>query len=125
MFSASALFRLILPLIAEQALAISIGMADTLMVSSVGESAVSAVSLVDSINILLVNIFAALATGGAIMTSQYLGRKDNERARHSAKQLMMITGLISIGITVVCLLVRKPLLRLIFGVIEEDVMRQA
>lgn len=72
MFSKKDLQRLIIPLIIEQFLAITIGMADTVMVSSCGEAAVSGVSLVDAINILLINIFSALATGGAIISSQYI-----------------------------------------------------
>ena len=72
LFSKKDLQRLIIPLIIEQFLAITIGMADTVMVSSCGEAAVSGVSLVDAINILLINIFSALATGGAIISSQYI-----------------------------------------------------
>ena len=73
MFTNANLKRLILPLVVEQILAVTIGMSDTIMVSSVGEAAVSGLSLVDTINILLINIFAALATGGAVVCSQYLG----------------------------------------------------
>ena len=80
MFSKNDLFRLIFPLVIEQILAATIGIADTVMVSGVGEAAVSGVSLVDSINLLLINVFAALATGGAIIVAQYLGRKDVENA---------------------------------------------
>ncbi|MDD2495662.1 MAG: MATE family efflux transporter, partial [Tissierellia bacterium] len=65
LFSNRSLMNLLIPLMIEQLLAVAVGMADSIMVASVGESAVSAVSLVDSINILLINIFAALATGGA------------------------------------------------------------
>lgn len=72
MFTNENLKRLILPLVVEQILAVTIGMSDTIMVSSVGEAAVSGLSLVDTINILLINIFAALATGGAVVCSQYL-----------------------------------------------------
>lgn len=80
LFSKKDLQRLIIPLIIEQFLAITIGMADTVMVSSCGEAAVSGVSLVDAINILLINIFSALATGGAIISSQYIGREEPHKA---------------------------------------------
>lgn len=85
MFTNENLKRLILPLVVEQILAVTIGMSDTIMVSSVGEAAVSGLSLVDTINILLINIFAALATGGAVVCSQYLGGRDRDRACVSAK----------------------------------------
>lgn len=78
-FNRQALVRLILPLLAEQFLSVAMGMADTLMVSGVGEAAVSSVSLVDSLNILIIQILSALATGGAVISSQYLGRRDGEK----------------------------------------------
>ena len=78
MFSNADLKRLIFPLVIEQALALTVGMADVMMVSYAGEAAVSGVSLVDMINVLLINIFAALATGGAVVVSQYLGAKEQE-----------------------------------------------
>ena len=86
LFSGKDLRKLIIPLIFEQALAITVGMADTMMISSVGEAAVSGVSLVDMINMLMFNIMAALATGGAVVTSQYLGARRKEDARKSANQ---------------------------------------
>ena len=82
MFKRSDLVRLIIPLIIEQILAATIGVADTFMVSSVGEAAMSGVSLVDTINILLLQVFAALATGGAIVVSQYLGKEDGEKRKY-------------------------------------------
>ena len=80
MFTRRALFTLIWPLLLEQTLSVTMGMADTLMVAGVGEAAVSSVSLVDSLNVLIIQILSALATGGAVIASQYLGRKDTENA---------------------------------------------
>ena len=122
MFTAKDLRKLILPLIVEQFLAVTIGMADTIMVASTGEAAMSSVSLVDAINILLINIFSALATGGAIVASQYLGREDNKRANVAAKQLLLVTTAMSAFIMAVCLIGRNPILDLIFGKIEPEVM---
>lgn len=76
MFTRRQLRVLILPLIVEQFLAVTIGMADSVMVASCGEAAVSGVSLVDSLNILLINVFSALATGGAIVSTS--GRKSRK-----------------------------------------------
>ena len=92
LFTGKYLFYLIVPLMIEQVLAVTIGFADTIMVARVGESAVSAVALVDSVNILIIQIFAALATGGAVICSQYLGRKDFDSARTAARQLILIPG---------------------------------
>lgn len=122
MFTAKDLRKLSLPLIVEQFLAVTIGMADTIMVASTGEAAMSSVSLVDAINILLINIFSALATGGAIVASQYLGREDNKRANVAAKQLLLVTTAMSVFIMAVCLIGRNPILDLIFGKIEPEVM---
>lgn len=122
MFNRSDLKKLIFPLIIEQLLGLTIGMIDTVMVASVGEAAVSSVSLVDSINILLINIFAALATGGAIVSSQYIGREDVRSANIAAKQLLLVVAVLSSAIMALCLMFRAPLLRALFGVIEDDVM---
>ena len=84
LFSGNDLKKLIFPLIIEQILAVSVGMVDTMMVSSAGEAATSGVSLVDIINVLIINIFAAVATGGAVVASQYLGQKRKDRACQSA-----------------------------------------
>lgn len=124
-FSRKDLKKLIIPLIIEQILAISIGLFDTLMVSSCGEAAVSGVSLVDSISILLIQILSALATGGAVVCSQYIGKKMPERAKVSAGQLMFIM-LVSAGtVMIVVLFSYRFLLRMIFGQIDADVMANA
>ena len=103
LFTREDLKKLIVPLIIEQALALSIGLFDTLMVSSCGEAAVSGVSLVDSISTLLIQILSALATGGAVVCSQYIGKKMPERAKLSAGQLMLIM-LLSAGTVMVVIL---------------------
>lgn len=125
MFSNQALKRLIWPLVIEQLLAVTIGMADTVMVASCGEAAVSGVSLVDSINILLINVFSALATGGAIVASQYLGRDDLENANLAARQLLLSVGFLSALLAALALLGNVSVLNLIFGSAEADVMQNS
>ena len=109
-FNRQALVRLILPLLAEQFLSVSMGMADTLMVSGVGEAAVSSVSLVDSLNILIIQILSALATGGAVISSQYLGRRDGEKAAKSAAQLYTVLAVSTIAVMLVILVLSRPIL---------------
>lgn len=121
-FNRQALVRLILPLLAEQFLSVSMGMADTLMVSGVGEAAVSSVSLVDSLNILIIQILSALATGGAVISSQYLGRRDGEKAAKSAAQLYTVLAVSTIAVMLVILVLSRPILRIVFGRIDDDVM---
>lgn len=125
LFSNQALWWLIAPLVVEQILAVTVGMVDTVMVSSAGEAATSGVSLVDMINTLIINIFAAIATGGAVVSSQYLGQKDKNKACQAADQLLLITGLIAVGIMVLCLIFRRPFLSILYGEIEADVMQNA
>ena len=125
MFSNKDLKNLIIPLVIEQLLVVLVGFADTIMVSNVGEAAVSAVSLVDSINILLINIFAALGTGGAVVAAQFIGQGSEEKARFSAKQLILVTALLSFVIMIVVLLFNASLLHLIFGNVDVDVMKNA
>ena len=115
MFTGKYLFRLIVPLMIEQVLAVTIGFADTIMVARVGESAVSAVALVDSVNILIIQIFAALATGGAVICSQYLGRKDFDSAQTAARQLILITGAAGIVLMVLLLPLHRLILNFLFG----------
>lgn len=122
MFSNRYLVVLILPLIAEQFLHISLGLFDTLMVSSLGEAAVSGISLVDSISQLFIFVFSAFCTGGAVVSAQYLGNKEPDKSCIAAKQLLYTVMLISITIMVFALIFRRHLLDLIFGSIEADVM---
>lgn len=125
MFSKEQLQKLIFPLIVEQVLAITVGMVDTMMISYAGESAISGVSLVDMINVLLINIFAAVATGGAVVVSQYLGHGNRKNACRAAEQLITVSVVISTGLMLVSLLFRGQILRLLFGAVEADVMENA
>ena len=124
-FSNRDLKTLIVPLVVEQLLAITVGLADSLMVARVGEAAVSAVSLVDTVNVLLVNAFAALATGGAVVAGQYLGRREPEKANHSAQQLLLFMGECSLVMTALLYLLKPFILHVVFGGIEPDVAAYA
>lgn len=123
MFTNRMIRSLLIPVVLEQLLNSIMGTADTMMVSNVGSAAISAVSLVDSINILVIQAFSALAAGGAIVCAQYIGQRNQERANESARQVLFIITLISIVVSAICLGFKKPLLRLIFGSVEADVMR--
>lgn len=124
-FTGKDLKKLILPLIVEQILNVTIGMADTIMVANCGEAAVSSVSLVDSINLLLIFIFTALANGGAIIASQYIGKGDKLEAGNAAKQLLYVVSGLSVLISAACLVGRIGILQLVYGGIEADVMHNA
>ena len=121
LFTKKKLLALIIPLIIEQFLAVAVGMADSIMVASVGESAVSAVSLVDSLNILLINIFAALATGGAVVAGQYIGEHKGDKATKAGEQLIVFVTLISIVIMALMYVGRGFILTKVFGTIDKDV----
>ena len=125
LFPRRALWMLLIPLIIEQMLNSLMGMVDTLMVSRVGAEAISAVSLVDSINNLVLQVFAAMAAGAAIICSQYLGRKDEKGCNDAAKQIVLTVVVISSAIMIIGVGFRKPLLYLIFGSVEEAVMTNA
>ena len=121
MYSRRSLAALIIPLIIDSFLSILIGMADTIMVSTNGEAAVSGVSLVDTISNLLVQLFAAFATGGAVVVAQYLGSGDKEKAKDSAKNLIYISAIISVIMTIVVMPIRGIIIDTCFGDIGEDV----
>ena len=123
MFSNRMICSILVPVVLEQLLNSIMGTADTMMVSNVGSAAISAVSLVDSINVLVIQAFSALAAGGAIVCAQYIGQKNKERANESARQVLFIITAISVVVSLICLIFQKPLLRLIFGSVEAEVMR--
>ena len=116
---------LLLPLLAEQLLGVSMGFADTLMVSSVGEAAISGVSLVDRLNLLILQVLMALSTGGAVIVSQYLGRNDTRSAAQSAAQLITALSISTVAAAALAAAMSRPLLLFVFGAIEKDVMRHA
>lgn len=123
MFSNRLICSLLIPVVLEQLLNSIMGTADTMMVSNVGSAAISAVSLVDSINVLVIQAFSALAAGGAIVCAQYIGQRNKEKANESARQVLFIITAISVAVSLICLVFQKPLLRLIFGSVEPAVMR--
>jgi putative MATE family efflux protein len=120
-----ALFSLLWPLIIEQILAVTMGAMDTIMVSSVGEHAVSAVNIIDNINNLLIIAFTALCTGGAVVVSQYIGRKDYVNSQLASRQLLYCVAAISLVMTLTAVIFRRPIIGLIYGNIEQDVMDSA
>jgi len=122
MFDNRALVALLVPIVVEQFLNSFMGMVDTMMVSNVGSYAITAVSLVDSINNLIIQVFAAMATGASIICSQYLGARDRTGANRAARQVVLTVFVISMSIMTVGLIFRKPLLALIFGKVEDVVM---
>lgn len=123
MFTNRMIRNLLIPVVLEQLLNSIMGTADTMMVSNVGSAAISAVSLVDSINVLVIQAFSALAAGGAIVCAQYIGQRNKEKANESARQVLFIITAISVAVSLICLVFQKPLLRLIFGSVEAEVMR--
>ncbi|OUQ37603.1 MATE family efflux transporter [Faecalibacterium sp. An122] len=121
-FTTNDLLRLIVPLLIEQLLATTVGMADTMMVSRCGEAAISGVSLVDMINNLIINLLAALATGGAVVVSQYLGAGRKKETDDSAGQLVLLSLLLGLGLGLFSWALARPMLRLLYGNIEADVL---
>ncbi|WP_253288322.1 MATE family efflux transporter [Blautia sp. MSJ-19] len=122
MFSNKDLKNLIVPLFLEQLLMALVGIADVFVIGFVGEAAVSGVSLVNSFNTIFLNLFTALASGGAVVISQYIGHKDREHAGQAASQLLTASVILSVAISVVILLTNASLMRLMFGKVDADVM---
>lgn len=125
LFSNQDIKQLILPLIAEQFLLMALGIVDTVMVASVGEAAISSISLVNIMANLILQLLSALCTGGAVVVSQYLGRKDYDNACKAAAQLMMMAIVMMTALTLVFIAFRTSILQLAFGDIEADVMENA
>lgn len=125
MFDRSMLLKLIIPVAIEQTLSVTVGMADMIMVSGAGEAAVSGISLVNSISILLVMLFAALASGGSVVVAQYLGSGNRDKACRAAEQQVLSCLLIAIALTVLALAGNRAILSLIYGSVEEEVMNNA
>ena len=125
LFSRNDLVRLIIPLIVDQFLQVAVGLSDSIMVARVGEAAVSGVSLVDTVMLLIINIFTALATGGAVIAGQYLGRKDPKTGCEATAQLFNFTFLFSIFIMILGYLRQNVILYHVFGKIEPEVMKDS
>ncbi|MBQ9718659.1 MAG: polysaccharide biosynthesis C-terminal domain-containing protein, partial [Clostridia bacterium] len=124
-FTRRALVALIVPLIIEQILGILMGIVDTMMVSGLGDAAVSGVSLVDMLCALFINMFGALATGGAVVASRAIGAGDPDRAKRSAAGLMLICLTASLAIMIVVYAADVRLIRLLYGELEADVSQAA
>ena len=125
LFHNKALFALLIPIVVEQLLNSFMGMVDTMMVSNLGSQAISGVSLVDSVNNLIVQLFSAMATGAAIICSHYIGMRNKDGANKDARQVVLTVMVISLAITILGLIFRRPLLTLIFGHVEQEVMDNA
>lgn len=125
LYPPKAMFTLLIPIVIEQLLNSFMGMVDTMMVSNVGGEAISAVSLVDSVNNLVIQVFAAMASGAAIICSQYLGHRDRDGSNRAARQVVLTVFVISVSLTAFGLIFRKPMLRFVFGQIEPGVMDKA
>lgn len=125
LFTTKQLKSLIIPLIAECFLSSALGIADTMMISSVGEAAISGIALVDMLNVLIINFFGGLATGGAVIAAQFVGKKNTKRASDCASEVIILSLVIGIIVGGLMLFFRRQLLRLFFGSIEDDVMSAA
>ena len=122
LFTQKELLLLTGPLLVEQLLEVTVGMADTMMVSRCGEAAISGVSLVDMINNLIIVLFAALATGGAVVVSQFLGARDQKEADASSGQLLLLSGVFGLLVGAFCFVFARPMIRLFYGAIDADVL---
>lgn len=125
MFTDKALKKLILPLVVEQLLAVTMGMVDTMMVASCGEAAVSGISIVDTIGVLLIGLFGAMASGGAVVVAQYIGRGERDKVARASNQLFLSVGGLAVLLMVIALVFNRQILHLIYGNIDTNVMSNA
>lgn len=125
MFTRRQLTHLIVPLVGEQLLAVTIGLSDTMMVANVGEAAVSGISIIDAINVLMIQILSALATGGAVVAAQYIGSGNRKEGCNAAKQLLYVITFLASVIMAVCLVFRTPIIHLVYGNLDPEVMKNA
>ena len=125
LFTNKQLIALMLPVVMNSAMGSLVAMADSVMVSKVGEVAISAVSLVGTIMVVAYSLFGALSVGGSVLTSQYIGAGKYAEAKHSTGQLILMSLFVSTVFGVLCILFAEPLLRLCFGSIEDAVMEDA
>lgn len=123
LFSNKSLSAMIIPLFLEQLLVMLVGLADTLIVSYAGEAAVSGVSLVNQFNTIFIYLFTALASGGAVVISQYIGKRAAEEAGEAASQLLSFSTVFSVLIAAFVLIGNERMLAALFGKVEDDVMR--
>lgn len=123
LFSSRVLRNMIVPLVIEQVLVMMVGIADTMMISYAGEAAISGVALVDMIGYLVTTVLAAVDTGGAVIVSQYLGKRDRKNANEAASQLVTVSVLVSVAVMAVCVVFHTLILKLLFGKVASDVMR--
>ena len=122
LFSNRDLKNLIIPLFIEQLLVMLVGIADTFVISFVSEAAVSGVSLVNSFNTIFIYLFAAFASGGAVVISQYIGRKDTSNAGKASSQMLSASVFFSVIVGGLILFTNEQLMRMLFGRVEADVM---
>lgn len=125
LFDKSSLKKLILPIMVEQVLAFTVGMADMVMVAHAGEAAVSGVSLIDTLSNLLICLYSALATGGAVVSAQFIGRQDKKGASKAANQLILVMSLVSIVILTICLCFNRQIVAVVYGKIDADIRSNA
>lgn len=119
------IIAIIIPIFVDQAFIVLMGLLNTAMISSSGVASVSAVSMVDSLNIFLINVFVAVATGGTVIVAQYKGSGNTEMVGKAASQAIMAVAIISVTLAVLIIAVHTPVLNLLFGKAEADVFELA